>query len=75
MTFVTSDDKIREIHSDHPDFYINNGIKLAPRAYIEVSYKCPTNIRLAIDLAVANGYLKAVANVKEKEYIWEQLQK
>jgi hypothetical protein len=73
MTFVNNDTKIREIRQGDYDFYITDGTKLSPRAYIEVSEVCPTNIKLAIHRAMADGYLKAVACVKEKDYMWEKL--
>lgn len=71
MTFVNNDTKLRAIRQGDDDFYITDGTKLSPRAYIEVSDVCPTNIKLAIHRAMADGYLKAVACVTEKEYVGE----
>jgi hypothetical protein len=73
MTFVTNDTKIREIRQGDSDFYISDGIKLAPRAYIEISDVCPTSMKLAIQRAMADGYLKTVACVKTKDFMWEKL--
>jgi hypothetical protein len=73
MTFTKNDTKIREIRQGDSDFYITDGIKQAPRAYIEISDVCPTNMKLAIQRAMADGYLKTVACVKEKDYMWEKL--
>lgn len=73
MTFVSNDTKLREIRQGDDDFYITDGTKMSPRAYIEVSDVCPTNVKLAIHRALADGYLKAVACVKEKDYMWEKL--
>lgn len=73
MTFVNNNTKIREINQGDPDFLITDGIKMSPRAYIEISDVCPTNIKLAIHRAITDGYLKVVACVKEKDYMWEKL--
>jgi len=63
----------KEIRQGDHDFYMTDGIKVVPRAYIEVSDVCPTNIKLAIHRAMADGYLKTVACMQDKEYVWEKL--
>lgn len=73
MTFVTNDNKIREIRQGDDDFYISDGVKISPRAYIEISDLCPANMSLMIQRAMADGYLKTVACVKERDYMWEKL--
>lgn len=74
MSFVENDIKIRAIRQGDDDFYISDGTKLSPRAYIEISDMCPANMSLTIQRAMASGYLKAVACVREKDYVWEKLQ-
>ena len=64
MTFVANDTKIREIRQGDYDFFISDGVKLSPRAYIEVSDVCPHNIKLAIHKAMADGY--TMDQVKQK---------
>ena len=73
MNFTENEFKIREIRQNDSDFYITDGVKLSPRAYIEISDMCPVNIKLAIQRAMTDGYLKTVACVKEKDYVWEKL--
>ena len=73
MTFVTNNTKIRAIRQGDNDFYISDGVKISPRAYIEISDACSPNLKLAIHKAMADGYLKAVACVKEKDFMWEKL--
>ncbi len=73
MTFVQNETKIREIRQGDSDFYITDGIKQSPRAYIEISDMCPINMSLMIHQAMADGYLKTVACVREKDYVWEKL--
>ena len=55
------------------DFYMTDGIKVVPRAAIEISALCPANMRLMIERALADGYLKPIAYVKDKDYMWEKL--
>jgi len=73
MTFVVNDTKIKEIRQGDNDFYISDGVKISPRAYIEVSDMCPSHMKLTIQRAMADGYLKTVACVKTKDYMWEKL--
>jgi hypothetical protein len=73
MTFVVNDTNFREIRQGDDDFYITDGVKIVPRAYIEISDMCPANMSLTIQRAMADGYLKTVACVKEKDYVWEKL--
>ena len=73
MTFNENDTKIRAIRQGDDDFYISDGVKISPRAYIEISDMCPANMSLMIQRAMAEGYLKSVACVREKDYMWEKL--
>ena len=63
----------KEIRQGDSDFLMSDGIKLVPRAYIEISDVCPTSIKMAIHRAMADGYLKTVACVKTKDYMWEKI--
>ena len=63
----------KEIRQGDDDFLVSDGFKLVPRAYIEISDVCPSNLKLAIHRAMADGYLKTVACVKTQDYMWEQL--
>ena len=75
MTFTTPDKTIKTIRKDDPDFMINNGIFMAPRAGFEISNECPRQYKLMIMESYKNGWLKPVAYMKESEYVWEQLGK
>lgn len=56
------------------EFHFVDGIKIVPRASIEISGQCPSNMSLMIQRAITEGYIKSVAYVPDAEYAWEQLQ-
>jgi hypothetical protein len=73
ITYTTPDKIIKTIRKDDPDFHIDNGIVMAPRAGFEISNDCPRQYKLMIMEAIKNGWLQPVAYMKESEYVWEQL--
>ena len=73
MTYTTPDKIIKTIRKDDPDFYIDNGIVMSPRAGIEISNDCPRQYKSMIMEAIKNGWLKPIAYMKESEYTWEVL--
>jgi len=73
MTYTISDKTIKTIRKDDPDFMIDNGIVMSPRAGFEISNECPKQYKLMIIEAINNGWLQPVAYMKESEYIWEKL--
>jgi hypothetical protein len=64
---------IKTIRKDDPDFNIDNGLVIAPRAGFEISNKCPSQYKLMITEAIKNGWLQPVAYMKDSEYMWEKL--
>lgn len=73
MNFTSPDKIIKIIRQNDPDFHINDGISMAPRAGFEISSCCPYNYKDIIQECVRQGWLKPVAYMKETEYIWEKL--
>ena len=73
MTFTTPDKIIKTIRKDDPNFYIDNGIVIAPRAGLEISNDCPRQYKSMIMEAIKNGWLMPIAYIKESEYVWEKL--
>ena len=73
MTYTTPDKIIKTIRKDDPDFYIDNGIAIAPRAGFEISNDCPRQYKSMIMESYKNGWLKPIAYIKESEYVWEKL--
>jgi hypothetical protein len=73
LTYIIPDKIIKTIRKDDPNFYIDNGIVIAPRAGIEISNDCPRQYKSMIMEATKNGWLKPIAYMKESEYTWEVL--
>lgn len=73
MTFTLPDNIIKTIRQNDPDFHIDNGIIMAPRAGVEISNSCPRQYKLMIMEALKNGWLQPVAYMRETEYTWEKL--
>jgi hypothetical protein len=64
----------RTICSGEPDFAFIDGVMLIRRAAIEISDRCPEELKMAIIRGFASGHVKMVANIPEREYLWEKLQ-
>jgi hypothetical protein len=73
MTFTTTDKTIKTIRKDDPDYIIDNGIIMSPRAGFEISNDCPKQYISMVTEAIKNGWLKPIAYMKESEYVWEKL--
>ena len=71
--FTSPNKIIKTIRQSDPDFYIDNGIVMSPRAGIEISQRCPSNYASLIQECIGHGWLKPIAYMKESEYIWEKL--
>jgi hypothetical protein len=74
MTFTVQENRIREIRSGDAHFAMTDGIKLVPRASIEVKKNIPYNYQLMIAECIDKGWIKPVAYVKTKELFWEVLE-
>lgn len=66
---------IRTIKSGDAKFHIVDGLVMAPRAGFEISSGCPYAYRQIIQECIHNGWLKPVANVKDNELFWEELER
>jgi hypothetical protein len=73
MKYTAHESNIRTIRQDEPGFYINNGLTIAPRAGVEYTNTCPGYVQQTINMAIAKGQIKLVANVKDNELVWETL--
>lgn len=73
MTFTIPDRIIKTIRQNDPDFYINNGVTVSPRAGFVINQQCPENYKFIIQECVKYGWLKPVAYMKESEFVWEKL--
>ena len=73
MTFTTPAKTFKTLRQDDPDFHMDNGIAVFPRAAIEISNKCPGQYKLMITEAVKHGWVQPVAYMLDSEYVWEKL--
>lgn len=73
MGFVVKESCVRTIKQGDPNFYIRDGIVMAPRAGFEISNSCPNEYRSVISQAFNAGWIKPIANVTEQELMWISL--
>lgn len=64
---------IRTIREGDPKWHINDGIVVTGRAGLEISERCPNTWKPVIMDAIAKGYIKPVAYMKDTELMWETL--
>lgn len=62
------------IKQGESEWYFVDGFTMVPRASLEISNICPSAMRLMIERAFTEGYLKIQAYVPDAEYAWEKLQ-
>ena len=72
--YKTRRSQIRTIRHTDPDFMLNDGMIVSPRAGFEVAIGCPLNYNNVIQECIRNGWLRPVAYLKESELVWERLQ-
>lgn len=75
MTFVETKSKVHTIRESDPNFRINDGMVIYPRAMLHVLPECPHHIAEAISLASSKGWLKCVAHITEREMLFIGLSK
>lgn len=63
----------REVKPSDDNFFIKDGMKLVPRACLEISNNCPSEYKTIIGICVERGWLKPVAFVRDTEEFWERL--
>jgi len=73
MTYTMHKPTTRRIYRGQSGFNMTDGIKIVPRAEIEILEQCPSSIRDTVAFAIAKGYVQPVANVRDEELVWEKL--
>jgi hypothetical protein len=74
MTFTTPENRFKEIKREDPHFYMTDGIRMVPRAAIEISKNCPYHYQQILADCIDRGWVRPVAYIKTKELIWEVLE-
>jgi hypothetical protein len=75
MSYTLHKSQVRTIRQDDPNFRIEDGFASYPRAGFHVLPECPWRYREIIEECVANGWLKPIAHVTERELIFMGLTK
>jgi hypothetical protein len=75
MTFTLHKSQVHTIREGEKNFTIQDGFVSYPRAMIHVLPGAPTNVAQTLNWAIAQGYVKAVAHVTERELIFMGLSK
>jgi hypothetical protein len=70
MTYTLHKSQLRTLRQDDPNFMIRDGIVRAPRASFHILPECPREYRMIILECINNGWLKPVAHITEREYIF-----
>ncbi len=73
MTFTVHKPTTRRIYRGQDGFSMIDGVKIVPRAEIEILDQCPPNVRDIVSFATAKGYIQPVANVRDEELVWDKL--
>jgi hypothetical protein len=73
MTYTVRNSLVRTIQAGEPDFTIVDGLAVYPRAEIVVMPGAPANIATTLDWAIAQGYIRCAANVKDYELMMDRL--
>ena len=75
MTYNIYRSQVHTIRQEDPNFTIQDGLTLTPRAGFEISNDCPRQYKSMIIEAIKNGWLQPVASVTERELIFAGLTK
>ena len=75
MTYTVHRNRVQRIRLGDPNFMIQDGLTITPRAGFEISNTCPRQYKSMIMEAIKNGWLQPVASVTERELIFAGLTK
>ena len=75
MTYTVYQSRVHTIRQEDPNFMIQDGLTITPRAGFEISNTCPRQYKSMIIEAIKNGWLQPVASVTERELIFAGLTK
>ena len=75
MTYTIHRSQIRTIRQEDPNFIIQDGLTITPRAGFEISNTCPRQYKLIIAECINKGWLQPIANLTERELIFMGLTK
>jgi hypothetical protein len=76
MIKITAVRPHKTLRQTDPDFTFSpDGLKIVPRAAIEISQRCPENYKDLILECINHGWIRPVAHMRDTEYTMELLRK
>lgn len=75
MYIDTIASEVKQLFPGDEGYKFTKGMVEYPRAAIVIMENCPDNYRHIIHTCQAKGWIKPVAYVPTKEFIWEELQR
>jgi hypothetical protein len=76
MIKITAGRPHKTLRQTDPDFTFSpDGLKIVPRAAIEISQRCPENYKNFILECINHGWIRPVAHMRDTEYTMELLRK
>ncbi len=73
MKLTTHTSNIITIRQGDKNFIMTDGFMVSPRAGFEINPKCPMEYSMVLTECINKGWMKPVAFVKEKDFMWEKL--
>lgn len=70
FNYATEKSKLRAIRPGDKHFQIQDQFTVSSRASFEISNDCPVQYMQVIQTCYQNGWLKPVAHITEREYIF-----
>lgn len=73
MSYIVEPSEVKTLFPGDVGFKFSNNLVDYPRAAIVITENCPDNYKHIVYTCQAKGWIKPVAYVPTKEYIWETL--
>jgi hypothetical protein len=75
MFLTETKSKIKSIRQGDPDWFIVDGLMMAPRAGLIIDNNCPREYKMIIATCINNGWLRPIAHQPVHEHFMEELSK
>lgn len=73
INYTNLSTNVRSIKQGDKEFYITDNLMVHSRAELKFAENCPTEVAAVIIDAFRNNHVHLVANVYDKELVWETL--
>lgn len=75
MSYLVKPTEVKTLLPEDNGFKFTINLIEYPRAAIVITKSCPDNVAQMIQLYQKKGYIKPIAYVPTKEFIWEELKR